>query len=336
MYVFDRFRFDPINHLLVSEGTPVSLKPKAFEVLLVLVRNGSRLTTKEELMQKVWPDSFVGEANLTVNVSALRKLLGTTPDRQPYIETVSKKGYRFVVPVTEVQDEAFTPPDTSTKPAGELISVPSPEADQAVSTSPIEPQTFPREASQSRLIFLLISLLLVIAAGATYFTYYTRANRRHSDGHLHRLAVLPFQNLRTDPGSDFLGFSLADAVISKLGYVSELSVRPSYAVQKYKNFTGEIGRVASELDVDTLLAGTFLREGDDLRIACQLIAIKTQNVLWKGVFDVKYENLLTVQDRVANQIIQGLELTLSPSKVARVTKGQMVHPSCLRIFPARH
>jgi DNA-binding winged helix-turn-helix (wHTH) protein/TolB-like protein/tetratricopeptide (TPR) repeat protein len=329
LYVFNRFRFDPINHLLVSEGTPVSLKPKAFEVLLVLVRNGSRLTTKEELMQKVWPDSFVGEANLTVNVSALRKLLGTTPDRQPYIETVSKKGYRFVVPVTEVQDEAFTSPGTPPEPAGELISVSSPEAGQAVSAGPIEPQTFRREASQSRLIFLVIGLLLVIAAGAAYFTY--RANRR-PDGHLHRLAVLPFQNLRTDPGSDFLGFSLADAVISKLGYVSELSVRPSYAVQKYKNFTGEIGRVASELDVDTLLAGTFLREGDDLRIACQLIAIKTQNVLWKGVFDVKYEKLLTVQDRVANQIIRGLELTLSPSEVARVTKGQVVHPLAYEYF----
>src|SRR3954464_2755573 len=85
---------------------PVALTPKAFEVLLVLVQNGSRLTTKEELMQKVWPDSFVEEANLTVNVSALRKLLGPTDGRQPYIETVPKKGYRFVAPVLQIQAEA--------------------------------------------------------------------------------------------------------------------------------------------------------------------------------------------------------------------------------------
>ena len=79
MYEFCRFRFDPENHLLESEGNPISLTPKAFEILLVLVQNGSRLTTKEELMRKVWPDSFVEEANLTVNISALRRQLGETP-----------------------------------------------------------------------------------------------------------------------------------------------------------------------------------------------------------------------------------------------------------------
>lgn len=76
MYEFGTFRFDPENHLLLSAGLPVSLTPKAFDILLVLVQNGGRLTTKEELMRKVWPDSFVEEANLTVNISILRKLLG--------------------------------------------------------------------------------------------------------------------------------------------------------------------------------------------------------------------------------------------------------------------
>ena len=99
MYEFYKFRFDPENHLLESEGSPVPLTPKAFEILLVLVQNGSRLTTKEELMRKVWPNSFVEEANLTVNISALRKQLGETPGGQQYIETVPKKGYRFAVPV---------------------------------------------------------------------------------------------------------------------------------------------------------------------------------------------------------------------------------------------
>ena len=108
MYEFGRFRFDPDNHLLASEGNPVSLTPKAFEILLILVQNGARLTTKEELMRKVWPDSFVEEANLTVNISALRKLLGETPNGQQYIETVPKRGYRFAVPVMELQNKTPT------------------------------------------------------------------------------------------------------------------------------------------------------------------------------------------------------------------------------------
>jgi DNA-binding winged helix-turn-helix (wHTH) protein/TolB-like protein/TPR repeat protein len=327
LYQFGRFRFDPMNQMLVNEGTPVSLTPKAFEVLLVLVQNGSRLTTKEELMQKVWPGSFVEEANLTVNVSAIRKLLGKTPDRRPYIETVPKKGYRFVMAVTEVPEETSGPADPCSElTGGDSTSAPVPQSDQTPSKTAIDRQTFPRVSTWSLFSIPAVCLLVVIAMIMVSFTYYARATRKDSASQPHRLAVLPFQNLRTDPGSDFLGFSLADAVISNLGYVAQLTVRPSYAVQKYKAYTGEIHNIASELDVDTLLTGNFLREGDDLRITCQLIANKTRSILWKGLFDLKYEKLLTIQDRVATQIIKGLELTLSASEATRVTRGQAVTP----------
>jgi TolB-like protein len=132
------------------------------------------------------------------------------------------------------------------------------------------------------------------------------------------LAVLPFQNLGQKTESDFLGYSLADAVITKLGYVSQLSVRPSYAVQKYKAQPIDIPRVARELKVDALLTGSFLREGDDIRIGCQLVDANAESILWKGTFDLKYDKLRTVQDQVATQIIRGLELTLSPSEVGRL------------------
>jgi TolB-like protein/lipoprotein NlpI len=155
---------------------------------------------------------------------------------------------------------------------------------------------------------------------------------RRPDGHKvgsresHRLAVLPFQNLRADADNDFLGFSLADAVITKLGYVSELSVRPSYSVQKYKAQPLDIPRAARDLNVDVLLTGTFLREGDDLRIGCQLIDTKAETILWKDTFDIKYDKLLTLQDRVAEQIIQGLELRLSASEAGRLKADSSITP----------
>jgi TolB-like protein len=145
-------------------------------------------------------------------------------------------------------------------------------------------------------------------------------------GQLRSLAVLPFQNLRADKESEFLGFSLADAVITKLGYVSELSVRPSYAVQGYKSPAVDMHRVATDLNVDTILTGTFLRDGDDLRITCQLIDVQARNILWKGSFDLKYEKLLTVQDSVANRIIKGLEVSLSPSEAARLNADTAIAP----------
>ena len=103
-------------------------------------------------------------------------------------------------------------------------------------------------------------------------------------------------------------------MITKLGYVKTLTVRPSSAVEKYRNRMIDIVQVGSELKVDTLLAGNFIREGDDIRITSQLIGVKDQNILWKGTFDLKYDKLLAVQDHVAQEIVKGLALNLSPLK----------------------
>jgi len=140
------------------------------------------------------------------------------------------------------------------------------------------------------------------------------------------LAILPFRNVRQDADSDFLGYSLADAVITKLGYVRSLRVRPSYSIEKYRNQVVDIPKVAADLDVDTLLMGNFMRDGDDLRITCQLVEVKTETILWKGAFDLRYEKLLTVQDQVAEQIIHGLELNLSSSEVERLKLDQPADP----------
>ena len=326
LYQFCTFRFDPENHLLESEGNPISLTPKAFEILLVLVQNGSRLTTKEELMRKVWPDSFVEEANLTVNISALRRNLGETPEGQQYIETVPKKGYRFAVPVSQVSgnNHAAGPPLVAGPNPPDVASLPRP--DPLVGNQPIlDNAREDRRWLRSTVMTLgLVAIVVLTALG--YRAYRNKSNPQQRSQIPRRLAILPFQNLQENVNTDYLGFSLADAIITKLGYVSELTVRPSYAVQKYRSQTIDIRKVASDLNVDTLLTGTFLREGDDLRIACQLIDVKTENLLWKGAFDLKYDKLLTVQDRVAQQIIRGLEVTLSASEAGRLKADETVSP----------
>jgi len=114
LYEFGKFRCDPREHLLLCDGKPVSLSPKSFDILLALIRSNGRLLTKDELMRQVWPDSFVEEANLTVNISALRKVLGETAEGQQYIETVPKRGYRFVAPVVERRDNGKSSPTAVT------------------------------------------------------------------------------------------------------------------------------------------------------------------------------------------------------------------------------
>ncbi|MDR3698730.1 MAG: protein kinase [Candidatus Sulfopaludibacter sp.] len=163
---------------------------------------------------------------------------------------------------------------------------------------------------------LLLALALVIATLAGYL-WWSRSARPPAPG-VRSLAILPFRNLKPDPATDFLGFSLADAAITKLGYVSSLTLRPSSAVESYRNRTVDPRKAAAELNVNTLLTGAYLKDGDDLRITTQLIDVRADRVIWRDTIDIKYEKLLTVEDRVARQIIAGLELTLSPAEASHV------------------
>src|SRR4030095_10151745 len=104
-YEFGPFRIDPAERLLMRNGTPLPLTPKAFDTLLMLVQNSGHVLTKEKLMREVWPDTYVEEANLTQNVFTLRKVMGESVDGRQYIETVPRLGYRFTATVREVRSE---------------------------------------------------------------------------------------------------------------------------------------------------------------------------------------------------------------------------------------
>jgi serine/threonine protein kinase/TolB-like protein len=184
----------------------------------------------------------------------------------------------------------------------------------------------PRATSflHSRRAWLGLAALLFAALVVGYFAL----ARSHSTPTAQRprsLAILPFRNLKQDPQTDFLGFSLADAVITKVGYISALTVRPSSSVDKYRNQIIDSKKVAADLNVDTLLIGSFIKDGDDLRITTQLVDVKPDKILWQDSIDLKYDKLLTVQDRVAQQIIRGLELNLSPAETENLKPDKPIN-----------
>lgn len=307
VYEFGPFVLDTAQHRVLRHGNPVPLTPKTYDTLLLLVENRGRMLSKDELMKALWPDSFVDEANLTQQISMIRKALSEGSDsKDRYIVTIPGRGYRFDGPVEEVDR-----------------SVPEPKEPKLV----VVPITTPVQATAPAANWLkriLVAAAVVLAIGGAVYRW------RLPGGQALRgprsLAILPFRSLRQDANSSFLGFSLADAVITKLGYVNSLTVRPSYSVEKYRDQAIDIKQVAGDLHVDTILTGSFLREGDDLRITSQLIEVKTDRILWRKTFDLKYEKLLTVQDDVARQIIEGLELSLSPMEGEQLKPGKPVDP----------
>jgi DNA-binding winged helix-turn-helix (wHTH) protein/TolB-like protein len=338
-YKFHSFLLDTVQHLLLKEGQPVALTPKTYDTLLLLVQNSGRMLSKEELMKTLWPDSFVEESNLTQQVSMIRRALGDSPADPRFIVTVPGRGYRFSAEVKSWEDEkqrlslpasaSQLVSESASRNGQKVMQVAKAEATGKEDAEPIAVPLEWRGRKTNRLtVFSIaaIALLIVAILAITKSLHPTKPRTSQAAAAHRSLAILPLQNLKRDPANDFLGFSLADAVITKLDYVSSLTVRPSTAVEKYRNQVIDIQKVAADLSVDTLLTGSFIRDGDDLRITYQLIDAKTEKIVGRGTIDLKYDKLLRVQDNVAQQIIQGLQLNLSPSEADSIKPDAPINP----------
>ena len=159
------------------------------------------------------------------------------------------------------------------------------------------------------------SAALLLVVGYLVYSYRTGKPRGAMD---RDPAILPFRNLKTTTIRTFSSISLADAITTQLAYVNTVIVRPSSYVEKYRK--SEIGpqQAAAELNVNTLLTGSFIKEDDDLRVSAQLIDVETNAILWHDTIDLKYDKLLTLQDRVSRQVIDGLKLKLSTTEDQRL------------------
>jgi len=324
---FADFEVDLRAGELRKDGSKVRLQEQPFVLLTVLMESAGEVVTREELRKRLWSaDTFVDfDHRLAVAVSKLRDALRDSAEQPKFVETVGRRGYRF---------------------RGQLESTDSPSMDSKIgaaetlpSSQPVQPVELPKPAllrptrpRTSRLI-LFYSAGFVILLGVIAFARFVHIRSGKEQSLTPRsLAILPLHNSGQDSSSDFLGFSLADVLITKLAYVNSLSVRPSAAIERYRGTAVDLQKVAADLKVDTLLTGSFIRDGDNLRITYQLVDAKTEKILGQGVIDLKYDNLLTVQDQVTSQLISELQLSLSPSEAERLKPEHPVSPLAYEYF----
>ena len=317
-YSFGPFRLYPSEQLLLREGTPIPLSPKAFEVLVALVSCHGHLITREMLMKKVWPDSFVEETNLTVNISLLRKMLGDLPDGRPCIATVPKRGYRFDGQVT-------IHPERNGPSASAVSFVPSAEGSLAVADTNNDAQTpgcddvqAPEVATspaakprRKRLIAIFAALTILVIATALFvgITIY----RHQSSGiaaSVHTLAVLPFESVGANPDDQYLGLGLTDALITRLGKLTQIVVRPIGAVRAFAKSADPLA-AGRQLDVQAVLDGTVQRVGDRTHVAVHLQRINDGKVLWSESFDEQNSSVFQIEDSISQRLAEALTLHLS-------------------------
>jgi len=313
---------------LRREGSKVRLQEQPFSLLTVLLESAGEVVSREELRKRLWSeDTFVDfDHRLAVAVSKLRDALLDSAEKPLFVETVGRRGYRFVG-----QLESTDSLTVDSKSGVGEISLPSSRPPAEVELPKVAPlgSTRPRT---SRLIFLSsVGFAVLLGVIILPKSLHMRSAKEQSLSP-RSLAILPLQNHGPDSNSDFLGLSLADVLITKLAYVHALSVRPSAAIEKYRATAIDLQKVAADLNVDTLLTGSFIRDGDNLRITYQLVDAKSEKILGQGVIDLKYDNLLAVQDKVTSQLISELQLTLSPTEAERLKPEAGVNPLAYEYF----
>ena len=299
-YEFGPFRVDTGTCQLERDGQPVALPPKAFDVLRVLIEAAGRVMTKEDLMKILWPETFVGESNLTQTIFVLRKALGETGGEPNYIVTVAGRGYRFAAKFTEVV----------------AVERPAPtEAASGVSAAnELRHADGPAVATPGR--WTLVSVMGVAMLGAAVVAGYVHRSAAAlpstSPGARVMLAVLPFENLTGDAAQDYFSDGLTDEMITQLGPIdpSHFGVIARSSVERYKGSPAQIALIGAELGVQYVMEGAVRRNVARVRITARLIRVVDQSELWSHEYDRNLGDLLAVQSEIGRAITNSVDRTL--------------------------
>ena len=321
LYCFDQFQIDVANRLLFRNGENVSLAPKVFDLLLLLVERSGDVLGKEELMQLLWPNTFVEDNNLTVSISALRKVLGEGKDGVKFIETIPRRGYRFIAPVTR-REESVPPVQTKTGSFSALTLV-EPEEEEVSSVIDFLPaptnrlnyrqQLFPRQR------FLAVGGLLLIAFVAGVFWWGKRSGTNSPE--IRSIAVLPLKPLSARTGDDLLSLGMADALITRLSNTGRIVVRPTSAIAKYNRPDQDPLLAGRDLAVDAVLESRILRDGDQIRITVQLLRLPVGDVIGAWEFDEKFTNILSLQKEISEKVALRLTTKLNEAERKLLAKN---------------
>jgi TolB-like protein/DNA-binding winged helix-turn-helix (wHTH) protein/lipoprotein NlpI len=328
MYQFGPFSLDPAERLVSRDGTPLSLTPKVFDTLVYLVRNQGRLLTKDELLKQVWPDAFVEEVNLAVNVSALRKMLGESPQDGRYIVTVPGRGYRFVAAV----EKATTGKSSECNPIARNGSVAPVEVDLTAIESAVEelnlqklppagrslPAPISVQKIQSRNLalraVLAILLLTVMATGTFFWLKPTKSSVSATTAH--SVAVLPFADLSPGRDQEYFSDGLADELINDLAKVRGVRVVARSSSFQFKGKNEDPRTIGRTLGVANILEGSVRREGDRVRIMAELIKVDDGFQVWSATYDRKIEDVFNVQEEIARSATAALQIKLTGASLA--------------------
>jgi TolB-like protein/DNA-binding winged helix-turn-helix (wHTH) protein len=347
---FGVFEVDLGTGELHKAGSLINLSPQPFKILVLLASCPGQLVTREEIQRQVWgSDTFVDfEQGLNFAVKKIRAALSDDAETPRYIETLPRRGYRFIAPVEVV-------PASILAHASRIVDVSGPAESQGLlaqqerpvsaATGPVEIETaghaLPEKARKRlaprlwrpALTASVLFSLLALVAGLSFSGLRDRVLGRTSPGSIQSLAVLPLENLSGDKEQEYFVDGMTDELITALAKIRSLRVISRTSAMRYKGAVKPLAAIARDLKVDAVVEGTVLRSGDRLRITAQLIRVVPEQHLWAESYERDLRDVLALQRDVARAIVHEIQIKLSVQEQARLARPQpAVNPEAHELY----
>jgi len=319
MKSFKTFRLDTANHLLWCNGERVPVAPKGFDVLAYLVEHAGQVVTQDEILEALWPETYVNPEVLRKYIQEIRKALVDRPDKPEFIETLPKRGYRFIAPVT---DES----------AAEPTSLPTEEhaTEQTVraETLALEQEGFLPKRTRWK---VAIALVLALAATGAYFRP-ARSVTNSSSLNNNSIAVLPFADMSPAKDQEYFSDGLAEQLINDLATISGLKVVGRSSAFQFKGKNEDLRSVGRQLGVANILEGSVRKDGGRVRITVALTKVDDGFQLWTETYDREINHIFAAQDEIARAVTGALQGKLVSPNSLEHSPGSRTDPEAYQAY----
>lgn len=310
LFSFDDVTVDCANFRVLKAGAMITLTPRAFDVLVALLRQPGHVFDKRELFEQVWGDTIVSDNALTKIIKELRHTLGDDANAPRYIETVPKRGYRFIGDVDEDSNDSTL------------------QIERAVRLTPAPLRRF---AFTKRVLTLLAGGLISISVLVAWLLFRQKAANTVS-APIRSLAVLPFKPLNADSRDESLEMGMAETLITRLSNLKQVVVRPMGAVRKYTDPQQDPVKAGQEVQAEAVLDGSIQKAGERIRVTVRLINVSDGRPLWSEHFDENFKDIFKVQDSIAERITNALTLQLSRPEKEQLAKHYTDNPEAYQLY----
>src|ERR1700734_2826319 len=312
-----------------KSGLRIRVQQQPIKLLKALLERPGEVVTREELRGRVWPDESFGDFDQALNIAVgkLRSALGDSAENPRFIETLPKRGYRFIADVSVVDVDAR--PKRPESSAGDLPGLQEKKTEPAHKLQNAESAVVPPwRLWPARRVIVGLAFVVGLPMLALWFFH---SDSRAPAG-IRSLAVLPLNNLSGDASQNYFADGMTDELITDLAQISALRVISRTSVMTYKGARKPLPQIARELNVDAVVEGSVLRSGDQIRITAQLIEASTDKHLWSQSYEGELKDTLALQNQVARAIAEQIRINLNPQEQAALKAAKVVNPEAYESY----